>query len=136
MTYKAIDRSVLNYAAPIWASTISNAIWNHLQTQTNIALRTITGCVKMSDINGLHSEGKMLPVKAHTEILAEQFLAGSHESNRADHETTSNSFRPMRLTLNDTYSDRVTQYKQYRAIKAKITKMRSKVSTDTRPTLS
>ena len=56
-TYKAIGRSVLNYGAPIRASTISNANWNHLQTQQNLALRTITGCVKMSDINDLHSEG-------------------------------------------------------------------------------
>ena len=57
----------------------------------------------MSDINDLNNDGEILPVKAHTEILAELFLAGSYQSHRADHEATSStSFRPMRLTLNDT----------------------------------
>ena len=53
VTYKAIGRSVLDYGAPIWASRNSNTNWTHLQKQQNIALRTITGCVKMSDINDL-----------------------------------------------------------------------------------
>ena len=51
----------------------------------------------MSDINDLHNECEMLPVKAHTEMLAEQFLAGSNQSHRTDHKTiSSTSFRPMR----------------------------------------
>ena len=67
--------------------------------------------MKMSDINDLHNEGEMMPVKSHTEILAEQFLAGSYQSHRADHKTASStSFRPMRPTLNDTYRDRVKQH--------------------------
>ena len=71
----------------------------------------MTGCVKMSDINELHNEGVMLPVKADLEVLAEQFLAGSYHSHRADQKTTSSiSFHPMRLTLNDTYRDCVKQH--------------------------
>ena len=125
---KAIGRTFLNYGAPIWASTISNTNWNHLQTQQNNALRTITGCVKMTDINDLHIEGERLPVKAHTEKLAEQFIAGSYQSQRADHEITSSTkFLPMRPTLNDSYRE---------PIKSKNTKMRSKVSTDIRSILS
>ena len=46
MPYKAFDRSVLKYGAPNWASTFSKTNRNHLQTQQNIFLRTITGCVK------------------------------------------------------------------------------------------
>ena len=79
--------------------------------QQNIAPRTITGCVKMSDINDLHNECEMLTLKAHTEMLVEQFLAGSYQSHRADHETTSStSLCPMRPTLNDTYRDHVKQH--------------------------
>ena len=91
---------------------ISNTNWNHLQTQQNIVLRTIAPrSVKISDIDHLQNEGEMLPVKAHTELLAEQFLAGSYQSHRADHETTSStSFRPMRLKLNDTYRNRAKQH--------------------------
>ena len=83
---------------------------NHLQTQQNVALRTISGCVNMS-INDLHNEGEMLPVKAHTQKLAEQFLAGSYQSDRADNKpTTSTSFCPRRPTPNDTNRDRVKQH--------------------------
>ena len=125
VTYKAIDRSVLNYGALIWASTISNTNWNHPQTQQNLALRVITGCVKISDINDLHKGDEVLPVKAHIEILAEQFLAGSYQSHRADQETTClTSFRPMGPILNDTYRDRVKQHKNNYV--AKNTKMHSK----------
>ena len=60
--------------------------WNYLQIQQSIACRTITGCVKMSDINTLHNEGEMLPVRAET--IAERFLSGSYQSHRADHKTT------------------------------------------------
>ena len=48
VTYKAIGKSVINYGAPIWAPTLSDTNWKHLQTQQNNALRTITGCVKMT----------------------------------------------------------------------------------------
>ena len=65
----------------------------------------------MSDINDLHNEGETLTVKAHTEVLAEQFLAGSYHSHRADHKTTSSaSFCPVRPTLNNTYRDRMKHY--------------------------
>ena len=44
----------------------------------------------------------MLLVKAHTETLAGRILASSYQNHRADHKTTfSNSFRPMRPTLDD-----------------------------------
>ena len=65
----------------------------------------------MTDSNDLHNGGEILPVKAHTETLSEQFLAGSYQSRRADHETTSStSFRPMRPTLNDSYRYLVKQH--------------------------
>ena len=38
----------------------------------------------MSDINDLHNEVKMLPVKNQTETLAEQFVAGDYRSHGAD----------------------------------------------------
>ena len=69
----------------------------------------------MSDINDLQNEGEMLPVKAHTEMSAEQFLTCSYQSHRADHKTSSTSFRPLRATLNDTYStyrERVKKHRQ------------------------
>ena len=47
-TYKAIGRSVLNYAAPVWTPYLSVSRERDLQTVQNAALRTITGCHLMS----------------------------------------------------------------------------------------
>ena len=67
----------------------------------------------MFAINDLHNEREMLPLTAHTENLAEQLLAGSYDTHRADHKTTSStSVCPMRLTPNDTYRERMKQHKQ------------------------
>ena len=92
----------------------------------------------MPVINGLHNEGEMLSVKAHIELLAENFLAGSYESHSADHLTTSSSsLCHMRPTLNDIYRDRVKQHtNNEEQLNSKHYKMRLKVSTDTRSMLS
>ena len=106
--------------------------------EQNIALCIFTGYVNTSNINDLHNEGEILPVHAHTELLAEQSLAGSYKSHRVDPKTTSStSVRPMRPTLNDTYRDRVKNNTIIREQKtAEKTKMRSKVSIDTLSLLS
>ena len=70
VTYKAIGRSVLNYGAPIWSPSISFTNWNNLEIHQNIALRTITGCAKMTNTDDLHRETEVLPVKTHTDMLA------------------------------------------------------------------
>ena len=79
----------------------------------------------------------MLPVKAPTEMLAEQLLAGIYQSYRADHETISlTSLGPMRLTLNDTYRDRVKHHTNNKEqLNSKEYKNALKVSTDTRSIL-
>ena len=52
-------------------------------------------------------------------MLGGKFMASIYQSRRADHKTTSStSFRPMTLTLNDINRDRVKQHKkQIRAFK-------------------
>ncbi len=46
-TYKAIGRSVINYAAPVWTPSLSKTNRNGLETTQNAVLRVATGCVKM-----------------------------------------------------------------------------------------
>ncbi|KAL1447470.1 hypothetical protein WDU94_012425 [Cyamophila willieti] len=53
-TYKAIGRSVMNYAAPIWSPQACNSNWKKLQISQNAALRTATGCHLMSHQDHLH----------------------------------------------------------------------------------
>ena len=61
---------------------------------------TITGCVIMTNISDLHYESKLLPMKAHNEILAQQILVDSHQSHRAGPHTTNNeTLRPMKPIL-------------------------------------
>ena len=68
-TYKSIGRSVMNYAAPVWSPYVSKTNWSALQATQNQALRTATGCTKMSDRDHLHTESKVLPVKEHSQML-------------------------------------------------------------------
>ena len=62
-TYKAIERSLLNYVAPIWISFLTDTQWRAVQTSQNNALRKATGCVKMTSIDHLHEETSMLTEK-------------------------------------------------------------------------
>ena len=69
-TFKAISKSVLSYCSPIWSPSLSNTNWNELQIAQNNGLKTSLGCVKMSDVGHIHAESKMLPVKEHSDMLA------------------------------------------------------------------
>lgn len=54
--YKAINRPVVNYAAPIWSPHIRETKWKKLQVWQNAALRTSIGCHLMSSIDHLYSD--------------------------------------------------------------------------------
>ena len=55
LTYKAIGRSIENYAAHVWSINTSDT---SIQCAQNEALRIITGSHKMSSIDHLHGETK------------------------------------------------------------------------------
>ena len=80
-TYKAIGQSLLNYCCPIFTPTLSDASWEKLQTAQNSALRTATGCHLMTDIDHLHAETKIMPVKDHCQMLSKQFLLSTQRPN-------------------------------------------------------
>ena len=56
LTYKALERSIANYAAPVWCTNASDTSLGKIQRTQNEALRIITGSHKMSSIDHLHSE--------------------------------------------------------------------------------
>ena len=60
MTYKALGRSIANYAAPVWSINASETNIGKIQRAQNEALRIITGSHRMSSIDHIHSETKML----------------------------------------------------------------------------
>ena len=44
-TFKAIGRSVLNYASPVWTPSLSNTNWKELEVSQTGALKVSTGCI-------------------------------------------------------------------------------------------
>ena len=77
LVYKQYIRSVMSYASPAWAATISDSHLNTLQTIQNNALRIITGCTKTTPIEHLHSETKVLPMKEYLNMRGTQFHAAA-----------------------------------------------------------
>ena len=46
MTYKAVGRSIINYAAPVWSTNLRDTNYRNIQYTQNEALRISTGCHK------------------------------------------------------------------------------------------
>ena len=78
LTYKSICRSTLEYGSPVWGPAISKTNWGKLQNVQNQALRIASGCHLMSDLDHLHQETKVLPIKQHSGMTTKQFLAACH----------------------------------------------------------
>ena len=97
MTYKAIGRSVLEYAAPIWSPIISKSNWSKLQTTQNQALRIITGNVSMASETHLHRESKILPLKDHCDMISKQFLLTNHIQDHPGFKHTHKPLPPRKL---------------------------------------
>ena len=65
MTYKAVGRSIINYAAPVWSTNLRDTNYRNIKYTQNEALRISTGCHKMSSVDHLHVEANMLKVTHH-----------------------------------------------------------------------
>ena len=78
MTYKAIARSAMEYACPIWSPIISDSNWEKLQISQNKALKVITGNLKIAPFQHIHQETKVLPIKEHCMMKTKQFLLTCH----------------------------------------------------------
>ena len=60
MTYKAVGRSIINYAAPVWNTNLRDTNYRNIKYTQNEALSIATGCHTMSSVDHLHVEAKML----------------------------------------------------------------------------
>ena len=50
MTYKAVGRSIINYAAPVWSTNLRDTKYRNIKYTQNEALRIATGGHKMSSL--------------------------------------------------------------------------------------
>ena len=85
LTYKTLGRSIANYAAPVWSTDASDTSMEKIQRTQNEALRIITGSHKMSSIDHLHSETKMLLVKDHLNLISAQYLVHCLDTDNVCH---------------------------------------------------
>ena len=69
LIYKAVGRSIINYAAPVWSTNLCDKNNRNIQYTQNEALRIATGCHKMSSVDHLHVEAKMLKVREHCTVF-------------------------------------------------------------------
>ena len=101
MTYKALGRSIANYAAPVWSTNASASSIKKIQTAQNEALRVATGAHKMSPIDHLHAETEILKVEDHSELLSKQYLAKCLDISHPCHSITrmAQPSRQMKETL-------------------------------------
>ena len=97
LTYQALGRSIVNYAAPVWSTNASNTSLGKIQRTQNEALRIITGSHKMSSIDHLHSETKMLPVEDHLNLLSAQYMVHCLDSENVCHHMTTLDHPPREM---------------------------------------
>ena len=97
MTYKAVGRSINNYAAPVWSTNLHDTNYRNIQYTQNEALRIATGCHKMSSVDHLHVEAKMLKVREHSELLSAQYLARCVEPGNVCHSITTRETAKRRM---------------------------------------
>ena len=111
MTYKAVGRSIINYAAPVWSTNPRDTNYSKIQYTQNEALRIATGCHKISSVDHLHVEGKILNVREHSELLSAQYLARCLEPGNVCHSITTRETpkRRMKETLFTRHRNTVEQ---------------------------
>ena len=63
MTHRAVGRSIINYAAPVWNTNLRDTNYRNIQYTQNEALRISTGCHKMSSVDHLHAEENVLKIQ-------------------------------------------------------------------------
>ena len=101
MTYKAVVKSIINYAAPVWSPNLHDTNYRKIQYTQNEALKIATGCHKMSSIDHPHTEAEMLKIREHSELLSAQYLARCMEPGNVCHPITTRATpdRQMKETL-------------------------------------
>ena len=77
LTYNALGKYIVSYAAPVWSTNASDSSFEKIQTAQNSALWTVTGAHKMASIDHLHQESLTLRVNDHSAMLSAQYLTTS-----------------------------------------------------------
>ena len=88
---------IANYAAPDWSINASETNVGKIHRAQNEALRIITGSHKMSSIDHIHSETKMLQVEDHMNLLSVQYLVQCLDTENVCHHITKMDLLPKEM---------------------------------------
>ena len=112
ITYKALIRSKMDFGAPVWVPNVKKTPLRRLQSIQNAGLRIVSGCIKMTSEEHLHTEAKMLSVSAHLQLLTAQYLASSMRPSHPLHSviTSTPGPRDMKNTLRSAFIDDVRPF--------------------------
>ena len=83
--------------APVWSTNTSDTSLGKIQRTQNEALRIITGSHKMSSIDHLHSETKILLVEDHLNLLSTQYLVQCLDTDNVYHQITTMDHPPREM---------------------------------------
>ena len=100
-------------AAPIWFPNASPSLIQNLQIIQNSAFRIVTGCVKMTSMDHLYEETKMLSVQDHLSLTSSQYLATALQPNNPSHSvvvTSPSGIRIMKPILQSLFLHCVARY--------------------------
>ena len=100
---RGVDRSIADYAAPVWSTNASNTSMEKIQVAQNEALRISTGAHKMSSIDHLHCEAQMLKVTEHSDLLSAQYLVKCLDHENVCYNITTLD-QPPRMMMHTLYS--------------------------------
>ena len=109
-TFKSLIESLFTYAAPIWFPNSSQTSIFKLQTLKNSALRITTGCVRMTAIDQLYTEAKVLKVDEHISRYALCSVPGHlFQPDHASFQTVQADSGPRKIkyTLQTAYMEKV-----------------------------
>ena len=97
MTYKAVERSIINYAAPVCSTNLRDTNYRNIQYTQNETQRIATGCHKMCSVDHLPVEANMLKVREHSELLSAHYLARCLEPRNVCHSITTRESLKSRM---------------------------------------
>ena len=128
LTYGALIRSIILYAAPVWYPNAGSV--QKLQIIQNSALRIASGCHGAASAEDLHRECKMLTVSHSLTLACQQFLASARRTSHPSFAlvTSDPGPRPMKHTLQSRFlpaisgflQDNITDNAEYRAVLSEI----------------
>ena len=121
-------RSLFIHDAPIRFPNTSSSLIQKLQTLKNSAQREAISCVKITSIDHLPEETKVLPVHDYLSLLYSKYLARNLQSIKPSQNivASSSGVRNMKHTLQSLFRHRVSTYLQNDVLRTTSSKTASK----------